>query len=433
MTHRPVYLLPAIVFSQFAGTSLWFAGNAVLADLQAAGGLGNQGLQWITQAVQFGFICGTLVFAVLAVADRWSPRLVFLLSSAAGALANLAGAYLATDAASLMLLRFATGFFLAGIYPVGMKVAAGWYERGLGGALGLLVGALVLGTAFPHLLQTLNQAGLFAPEVGAGETLAARQAGAQLVLAWVSLLALAGGVVLYLCVPDGPYLPRNSDGGRSSFSMVASMKAITGDRGLRRAALGYFGHMWELYAFWAFLPVCLGALFAGSESQAYAAGIFTTRDDAANVPLWSFLIIAVGFFGCALGGFASLRLGSARVAGVQLAISGALCLLSPVLFHDSVPLWLALSALFLWGITVIGDSPQFSALVAAAAPRELVGSALTIVNSIGFALTLVSIELVGWWSRTLEDPAWLFVVLAPGPAIGLLALAARAGNQRDSA
>ncbi|MCR9141130.1 MAG: MFS transporter [bacterium] len=438
-------LLPAIVFSQFAGTSLWFAGNAVLGDLQLAGAGGARELQWITQAVQLGFICGTLVFALFAVADRASPRLVFLLSSLAGALANLAGAYVAWDVASLMIMRFCTGFFLAGIYPVGMKVAAGWYERGLGSALGLLVGALVLGTAFPHLLQALGSAGLLEATAAGGPERA------RIILGLVSLLAVVGGFALYILVPDGPFLqkreparehkseyedqqPRENISQANPFShSVSATPALTSsaptiftifrDGDFRRAALGYFGHMWELYAFWAFTPIFLAALFSKS-----APGHAISVGDA-NISLWSFLIIAIGFFGCAIGGYISLRIGSARVAFSQLAISGGMCLLSPLLFWDVVPLPLALAGMLLWGFTVIGDSPQFSALVAATAPRELVGSALTIVNSIGFALTIVSIEVLGWWATTISNPAWLFVVLAPGPIAGLLALR---GILRDS-
>ncbi|MEQ9364468.1 MAG: MFS transporter [Leptospirales bacterium] len=448
MTRRPPYVLPAIVFSQFAGTSLWFAGNAVLADLRLPGAADEAGIQRITQAVQLGFIVGTLVFALFAVADRRSPRLVFLLCSLAGAAANLAGAHLARDVTSLMALRFCTGFFLAGIYPVGMKVAAGWYERGLGSALGYLVGALVLGTAFPHLLQALGETGFFVVEVRGGPERA------RSVLSFVSALAGLGGCALYFLVPDGPYLPRvpyrgetpvntlsknirktrvpraatkpwegalvtdpDAKPGKDSAGSFAIVSVFQNAR-FRRAALGYFGHMWELYAFWAFTPIFLTALF---EKHAVKS--------EASVSLWSFLIIAVGFFGCALGGYASLRAGSARVALAQLAVSGGLCLLSPLLFLDIVPLWIALACMLLWGVTVIGDSPQFSALVAANAPRQLVGSALTVVNSIGFSLTIVSIEVVGSWARCVSDPAWLFIMLAPGPLAGLLAMR---GFLRDS-
>ncbi len=390
MEHRPARILPVIVASQFAGTSLWFAGNAVLGDLQQAWGLAPDALGYITSAVQLGFICGTLVFAFLAVADRYSPRLVFLLCSLAGAAANLG--VLAADGGLTPLLacRFATGFFLAGIYPVGMKIAAGWYRTGLGNALGFLVGALVLGTAFPHLLKALGQSW---PWEG--------------VLAGVSLIAASGGLLMYLLVPDGPNL------GKGSKFDPRALAAVFASKGFRASSFGYFGHMWELYAFWAFVPVVLVA----------SAPEF-------NVPLWSFIIIAVGALGCVVGGLLSLRAGSARVAQVQLAASGVCCLISPLLLLAPPPVVLAF--LIFWGIAVVGDSPQFSALNAANAPRESVGSALTIANCIGFAITIGSIQLLNTVSGTLPVE-YLFLLLAPGPVLGLLALRPLLRVKRTSA
>jgi MFS family permease len=368
-----------IVLSQFAGGSLWFAGNAVIGDLQLALGLPDAALGWITSAVQLGFIAGTLVFAFFAVSDLASPRLVFLLCALAGAAANAASYALAQGLPSLLALRFATGFFLAGIYPVGMKIAAGWYRDDLGKALGFLVGALVLGTAFPHLLK------------GLGAALPAQQ-----VMLGVSALALAGGAAMFALVPDGPYLSR---GARFDPRALASVFAAAR---FRASAFGYFGHMWELYAFWAFLPLVIAAHAAQLE-----------------VSLWTFAVIAVGALGCAAGGLVSLRTGSARVAFAQLSASGICCLLSPLLFHAPTPLFLAF--LLFWGIVVAGDSPQFSALNAAYAPRELVGSALTIANCIGFAITIGSIELLNAAAGSL-GAQWLFVLLAPGPVFGLAAL-----------
>ena len=373
-----------IVLSQFAGTSLWFAGNAVLGELQLALGLPETALGYITSAVQLGFITGTLVFAFFAVSDLASPRLVFFACALAGASANAASVALAEGLSSLLALRFVTGFFLAGIYPVGMKIAAGWYRSDLGNALGFLVGALVLGTAFPHLLK------------GLGQALPALQ-----VMLCVSALALAGGVAMLALVPDGPYL---SKGARFDPRALAS---VFGTARFRASAFGYFGHMWELYAFWAFLPLLLTA-HAAAHGQAPLA-----------VPLWTFAVIAAGALGCIVGGLVSLRLGSARVAFAQLAASGACCAASPLMFAAPTPLFLAF--LLVWGIVVVGDSPQFSALNAANAPRELVGSALTIANCIGFAITIGSIELLNAVLGRV-GPEWLFVLLAPGPIFGLAAL-----------
>lgn len=380
---RPARILPLIIFSQFTGTSLWFAGNAVIGDLQLAWGLGTQSLAYVTSAVQLGFICGTLLFAILVIADRFSPRRVFFCCSLAGALANIALLVAPPGLGTLLLLRFATGFFLAGIYPVGMKIAAGWYQRGLGRALGYLVGALVVGTAFPHLI---------------------RSSGAELpwqqVIAGVSILALGGGFAMLLAVPDGPHLASGSAFNPRALGLVFR------SRQFRASAFGYFGHMWELYTLWAFVPVLLLAYSAHHEVSL-------------NVPFWSFLAIAAGSIGCVIGGVISNRTGSAPVAAIQLAVSGLCCLLSPVLF-DAAPLAF-LAFLLLWGITVVGDSPQFSALNAAYAPREYVGSALTIVNSIGFLITVLSIQLASS-ILPLIGAQYIFWLLLPGPILGLLAL-----------
>ncbi len=377
---RPPWILPAIVLSQFAGTSLWFAGNAVLGDLQAAWSLAPDALGYATSAVQLGFIAGTLAFAFFAVSDLVSPRIVFFLCSILGALFNLGVYVFGEGLLTLLAFRFLTGFFIAGIYPVGMKIASGWYQRDLGNALGLLVGALVVGTAFPHLLR------------GAGQTLPWGT-----VLLAVSAIAALGGLAMLAFVPDGPYLAKGA-----KFDPHA-LAVIFRSRDFRASCFGYFGHMWELYAFWAFVPVVLAA-HAASEL---------------NVPLWAFAVIAAGFLGCAGGGIVSLRAGSARVAFAQLAASGACCVLSPLAFVAPTPVFLAF--LVFWGIVVVGDSPQFSALNARYAPRQLVGSALTIGNCIGFSITIASIQLLNALAANVS-PAWLFIALAPGPALGLFAL-----------
>jgi MFS family permease len=381
----PRRILPVIIASQFAGTSLWFAGNAVLADLQREWALPAEAVGYTTSAVQLGFILGTLAFAFFAVSDRVSPRIVFFVCSLAGAAANFGVYALAGGVWSLAAFRFLTGFFLAGIYPVGMKIASGWYRSDLGNALGFLVGALVVGTAFPHLLKGLGGALPW-----------------QTVLVAVSAVAALGGVLMLLFVPDGPYLAR-----AAKFDPRALAVIFRSPR-FRASAFGYFGHMWELYAFWAFVPFAIGAHVAAGGGREL------------NVSLWAFAVIAAGFLGCAGGGLVSLRAGSARVAFAQLAASGACCLASPLLFHAPTPVFLAF--LLVWGVVVVGDSPQFSALNAQNAPRELVGSALTIANSIGFAITIGSIQLLNSLAAP-ASAAFVFLALAPGPALGLLALA----------
>jgi MFS family permease len=381
--NRPARILPVIIFSQFTGTSLWFASNAVMGDLQRAWKLGDAALGYMTSAVQFGFIVGTLVFAFFTISDRFSPRLIFFGCSLLGAISNLCIYLLAQGLPSLMIFRFVTGFLLAGIYPVGMKIAAGWYEKGLGRALGFLVGALVLGTAFPHLLK------------GMGRTLAWEQ-----VILSISVISTTGGVLMLWLVPDGPHLVKGTRFSPDAF------KTIFQSKDLRSAAFGYFGHMWELYTLWAFVPVFLSNYLAG-------------KAQSLNVSYWSFGIIAAGFLGCAGGGLLSKKAGSAKVAFYQLAASGICCLISPLMFQ--APTSIFLSFLVFWGILVVGDSPQFSALSAQTAPPELVGSALTLINCIGFFITIFSIQIANYLT-TLISPNYIFLFLTPGPLFGLIQL-----------
>ncbi len=383
MAKKHSWILPVIIFSQFAGTSLWFASNAILGDLQKQWRLGDASLSHMTSSVQFGFIIGTLIFAFFTVADRYSPRKVYFACSLLGALANL-GLYLLADGlTTLMIFRFMTGFFLAGIYPVGMKIAAGWYRQGLGLALGWLVGALVVGTAFPHLIKSLN-----------------RSLPWETVILSVSIISAVGGCLMWLLVPDGPYLVKGTRFSSKAFGIIFR------SRDLRSASFGYFGHMWELYTVWAFIPLLLSH---------YAH----TSSLALNVSGWSFFVIAIGSLGCIVGGLLSKKFGSATVAFFQLLSSGICCLLTPLMFH--APPAVFLGFLIFWGIVVVGDSPQFSALTAQTAPRDLVGSALTIVTSIGFAITILSIQftnfLAGWLNIQI---VLLFLVI--GPIVGLIYL-----------
>jgi predicted MFS family arabinose efflux permease len=382
----PARIITVIVLTQFAGTSLWFAGNAILPDLQREWGLGADSLGTVTSAVQLGFILGTLVFAFLSIADRFSPRKVFLVCSLVGGFFNFLIYAFVRDFQNLMVLRFLTGVALSGIYPVGMKIASGWFRQGLGKALGLLVGATVVGTAFPHLVRGL---GANIPW--------------QVVMLGVSLTAAIGGVAMYIAVPDGPYhVLGNSFNSRALYQVFRR-------KDFRAAAFGYFGHMWELYTLWAFVPflISFNALSRSFENQ--------------NVPFWSFLVIAAGGFGCAIGGMLSRRLGSARVAFTQLLFSGLCCISLPLVIQSSTATFL--SFLIFWGIVVVGDSPQYSALAARNAPRELVGSALTIMNSIGFALTIASIQTTsGLLHVQSVVPSYVFASLAVGPLIGLISL-----------
>jgi len=378
----PRHILPVIVIAQFCCTSLWFAGNAVMADLVVDFSLPVSALGNLTSAVQFGFITGTLLFALLTIADRFSPAKVFFVCALLGALFNVVsiGAY--NTPFTLLLLRFLMGCSLAGIYPVGMKIAADYYAQGLGKSLGYLVGALVLGTAFPHLLQAFSGDWPW-----------------RYVLLVTSGLALLGGTLMLVLVPDGPH--RRAGQGLD----VGAFFSVFKDRSFRAAAFGYFGHMWELYAFWAFVPV---ALLAYSELHP-AAGF--------SIPVLSFVIIGIGSLACVLGGYLSLRFGARKIAAVALALSGCCCLLSPLFFLYTSSLVFA-SFLVFWGMVVVADSPLFSTLVAQNAPAEKKGTALTIVNCLGFSITILSIQLLNYLQLEVA-PAYLFLALAVGPVLGL--------------
>ena len=330
-----------------------------------------------------GFVAGTLVFAFLSLADRFSPARLFFVSCLAGAAFNAGIIWFVKDGNSLFVFRFFTGFFIAGIYPVGMKIAADWYEKGLGKALGFLLGALVIGTAFPHLLKNRD---FDLPW--------------KSVLIYTSLFASAGGLLMLTFVGDGSFRKKTGKFQWNAFG------EIFGSKKWRQAASGYFGHMWELYTFWGFLPLIIG--------------LYNDRKGLSlNIPLLSFLVIAAGGIGCIAGGYLSQKSGSAKVATLALFISGICCFLSPLFY--SLPLWLFLSLLFLWGFTVCPDSPQFSTLVAQYAPEHLRGTALTIYNSIGFLITTASLFLFDYLfhSTTFFGGQNTFMLLGLGALFGL--------------
>ncbi len=378
----PRHTLPTIVAAQFAGTSLWFVGNAALGDLAHLWPTVEGAVGWLTSAVQLGFIVGTLAFAVFGIADRIPSHRLFFISAVAGAVFNAASLIAPASFPAFVATRVLTGICLAGIYPVGMKLAASWFRKGLGAAIGFLVGALVLGTAFPHLLGTL------------------RLDATALILS-ASGLAVVGGLAIVFTVPEGPAVrvaPRTR--------MVEAF-SVFAEPDFRAAALGYFGHMWELYAFWAFVPFAV-QLGLGPEAA------------ASDVALGSFAVIAIGSLACAVGGLVSIRRGSAVVAGVQLVGSGACAVVSPLVFLAGVPV-LTVGFLMLWGALAVGDSPQFSAIAARSAPPERVGTGLTLMNMIGFALTIPSIALLSSLQGRVPG-TWLLATLAIGPLLGVLSL-----------
>ncbi len=372
-----------IVFAQFCGTSLWFAGNAVVTSLQEI-------FQWppgstghVTTAVQAGFIAGTLLVTLTGLSDRMSPSRLFFFSCCVGALCNCIPLISAGSFPLALASRFFTGVCLGGIYPVGMKIAADWREHGLGDWLGALVGALVLGTALPHALKSVDT--ISHPEI---------------LLPVISAIALGGGLILLVVVPDGPFRKQSTRFTLSHISHTLKTRTI------RAPMLGYFGHMWELYTFWALVPWIISRYLNSWQLPLNQASLF------------SFMVIAIGGFGCWAGGKLSLRFGSTSVARTALFISGICCLLSPAMWHIPLPLFLIF--LLVWGLTVVSDSPQFSALVATNAPAEARGTLLTFATCIGFAITIISIQTVNALSAVISND-YLLLFLVPGPVLGLMA------------
>ena len=375
-------VVPTIVIAELFGGSLWFAANAAADDLVRVWGIGTADIGRLTNAVQLGFIVGTLGFALTGLADRFAASRIFAVCAVLGALANAAFALLANGMDSALALRFAVGLSLAGVYPLGMKLVVSWVPERAGDALAQLVGMLTLGTALPH-----------------GIKLAGGQWPWQAVLLAASVLALVAAAMIF-ALGDGPHLKRRHDAPPLRLGRVLMAFRIPA---FRASALAYFGHQWELYAMWTLVPL----LVAG-----------TTLNALAPVSALAFAIIGVGALGCIGGGLVSRRTGSAPVAAAALATSALCCAVFPLMADAAAAPLLAL--MLLWGASVVADSPHFSALSARACPPEIVGSALALQNALGFAVTMVSI---GWGTAVVEawgaQVAWL---LLPGPLLGLLAL-----------
>lgn len=377
-------MLLLVATGQFLGMTLWFSATAAAPAIAAEHALSRSGTAWLTMAVQAGFVAGTLVSALLSLADVLNARRLFALGCVAGAAANAAIPF-AGDALSVILLRVCTGVALACVYPPGLKIAAGWFLERRGTALGIVVGALTIGSAFPHLLAWGGQAVPWR------------------VLMWVSsALALAGGVLVFVAVKDGPYVTPSAP-----FDPHAARDVVR-NRGVRLATLGYLGHMWELYAMWGWI-----AAFAAASLAARGEGATTLGS------LVAFVAIASGAVGCVLAGRWADEWGKARVAGAALVTSATCAALSVVVFGAPLPILLAFAVV--WGFSVVADSAQFSALVSECSPRTHVGTALTLQTCAGFLLTMASLRLLpavaavaGW--------RWAFLVLVPGPVLGALAM-----------
>ncbi|MDP3538432.1 MAG: MFS transporter [Azonexus sp.] len=376
--------VPVIVIAQLFGTSLWFSANSAADDLIRQWGITPADLGTLTNAVQLGFIIGTLSFAISGLADRFAASRIFAICAVGGALANAIFALFATDMAAGVPLRFAVGLCLAGVYPLGMKLVVSWVPERAGHALAQLVGMLTLGTALPH-----------------GIRLAGTGWSWQTTILVSSGLALLAAIMIFR-LGDGPHLRRRHDAPPLRLGRVFYSFSISE---FRASAFGYFGHQWELYAFWTLTPALI-----------VLSGLATPGSSALSG--FAFTIIGIGALGCLAGGWWSQRIGSARVAAMALGLSALCCALYPLAVDW--PIWAKIVLFLLWGASVVADSPHFSALSARACPPEIVGSALAFQNAIGFAITMLSIHLgtrwIGDWG---EQISWL---LLPGPVIGLFCL-----------
>ncbi|MGH7605180.1 MAG: MFS transporter [Gemmatimonadaceae bacterium] len=379
-------VLALLGIAELFGMSLWFSASAVSPQLRAIWGLSPAETGWLTTIVQLGFVCGTAIIAVLNLADVIPAGRLFSVCAFLGAAAN--AAILAVPGyRAVLVLRFLTGFFLAGVYPPAMKMVATWFRAERGLAIGVIVGALTVGKATPYLVRAIPHVGL------------------RPVVLTASVAALFGGLIVAIGYRDGPFPFASRP---FSWKHVSDVVHV---REWRLATTSYLGHMFELYAFWTWVPAFIAASLAVSAGRSFRA--------ARVVSLLAFTTIAIGGAGSVWGGLFADKRGRERLVTISLYMSGACCLLSGFIFGR--PLW-ALGALAMtWGFFVISDSAQFSALVTEAVPEHAVGTALTIQTSLGFLLTMLPMQLVpivaqhtGW--------RWAFALLALGPAAGIAAI-----------
>jgi MFS family permease len=369
--------------------SLWFTGTAVLPQITAMWHSGIALGSWLTIAVQVGFAVGAITFALFNISDVFSPVPVFVFSALAASAANAAFAFTAQQPLTAILLRGATGFFLAGVYPVGMKIMAGWFERGRGLALGIMIGALTVGSAVPHGVNSVGS------------------------IAWRGVVLLGslqgaiGGLIVALAVRQGPFaMPKSV----LDFGQVLE---IVRNRPLRLANLGYLGHMWELYGFWGWVAV----IFATSSGW-----------PRSKYEMASAAAIAIGAVGCIWAGAASDKLqdeaASARVAQrarvtiIAMAVSSACCVVAALVFHHPM---LLLGLSLIWGIAVIADSAQFSTIISEVSDKSYVGTALTCQVAAGFLLTAFSIRWLAAVAAHFGWP-WALASMSVGPLLGIWAM-----------
>lgn len=385
----PGRVLTILAVAELLAMAPWFSASAVSPALAREWALSPTTTAWLTISVQLGFVVGALVSAILTLSDRLSARRLVAGSAVLAAAATL-GVAAAPGVTVGIVCRLLTGAALAGVYPPGMKIAAGWFKEGRGLAIGILVGALTLGSASPHLARWAVPPGAW-----------------RVVLVVAAASAIAGGLLVLLVPNDGPFAAPSPP-----FSLAAAPRILK-DRAVALANLGYLGHMWELYAMWTWM-----AVFVTASEQA-------RRGPHANVTalaaLVTFAVVGSGAIGCWLGGRYADRWGRTLVTSAAMVVSGSCAIAVGVCFGG--PLIGLVPVLLVWGIAVVADSAQFSAAVSELAPRDYVGTALTLQTSLGFLLTCVTIYLlplvaaaIGW--------RWSMSVLAIGPALGVWAMLA---------
>jgi MFS family permease len=376
--------LALLATATFLEMSPWFSASSVLAQLRVVWGLSSGAGAWLTITVQLGFVFGAVVSAAFNIADLVKPRRLMLIGGGAAAMFNLA-LLASRGITSALLLRFATGAALALVYPPSLKAMSTWFRRERGAALGVMVGGLTLGSALPHLINGLGGVHWI------------------WVIVATSVLTLAGGLLAELGGHDGPYaFPGAVFNPRESLEMLA-------DRGVRLVTLGYFGHMWELYAMWTWC-----AAFYADTLRTKGA-----RDPLQEAAFAAFATIGIGAIGCWAGGGIADRWGRTRTAAASMATSGSCAILIGFVAIHSFALALAIG--IVWGFSVVGDSAQFSTMMTEIADQRYVGTALTLLLAVGFTLTCATIWLVPI-VREAHGWAWAFALLAPGPAMGVVAM-----------
>lgn len=384
--------LTLIASAQVGAMSTWFSAAAVAPALARDWHLTPSQVGLLTVAVQVGFVTGALVMAVSGLADIWSTRAVFLASALAAAGVNELFAHSQGRLGVAVALRCVLGFSLAGVYPTGMKMMAGWFRKDRGLAIGTLVGALTLGAALPHFV--------------AGRGLAGHLPW-QAVIATTSIGALLSAAIVGLSVRRGPF-----EEAAARVDLGWALRSL-GNPALRLAYLGYFGHMWELYAMWTWIP----AFFAASFQVAYPAADIRTIGGMAS--LASALVIGAGAAGCLMAGLLADRLGRTAITAAAMAMSGAAAVATGLLFGRAPGLVVAVAVV--WGISIIADSAQFSAAISELAEPRRTGSALAFQTALGFLLTSVTIQLLPVFQRR-TGWAGALIMLAPGPAFGAAAM-----------